>query len=314
VITAPHTALVVAAAVVLPVLATAGTAHAWCQMTSANVSPTPGDPCPTEGVPLQWEEPCISYAIDGRGSADLPLEVVREEAALSFEAWTLAECPDGERSDMQVRQLDATALCNEAEFNQSGGNVNVLAFVPDWTERELPRTAFALTTVWHDTRTGEILDVDTLVNEELGPYAVCPPGGCDAPGASRPPVDLRNVLTHEAGHFFGLAHTEIPLESLEIDEWPTMAPSANPGDTFMRTLVQDDVDGFCSVYPPGSMTAACDFDPIGGLDLDCESGSDGGGGRCSILGPPGPTGTPGMAGVAFLSWLALSLLRARRAR
>jgi hypothetical protein len=307
--------LPILAALLVAAAAMPSPARAWCQMTSANVAPIPGDPCPTEGVPLQWDRPCMSYAIDGRGSTDLDLEVVRGEAALSFAQWTQTTCPGGQPSDMQVLQLAEPAWCRYEEFNRSGGNVNVVAFVDDWSERDLPRTAYALTTVWHDTRTGEILDADMLINEELGPYAVCPPGGCTSPGASRPPVDLRNVLTHEVGHFFGLAHTDMALDDLPREEWPTMAPSAMPGDTFMRILHDDDVEGFCSIYPPGSMTGECSFEPLGGLTLDCEADTGSGrGGRCEVAAAPGAPQRAAHAGAGAGLLLLLALTATRRAR
>ncbi|MFW6050591.1 MAG: matrixin family metalloprotease [Myxococcota bacterium] len=305
----------VASAASALVLLGAQPAAAWCQMTSEAGYTPPGEPCATEGVPLAWERRCISYALDAEGSLDLDLETVRQEAETAFAAWTGAACPGGGTVDIEVAQLDQTATCDQDEFNSNGGNVNVIAFVRDWEERELEGVdrIFALTTVWHDTSSGEILDVDMLVNEQQGPYAVCPEAGCTSSG--RTPVDLRNVLTHEAGHFFGIGHTDVEISS-EIDEedWPTMTTTAARGVTFMRTLADDDVDALCSVYPPGSLPGSCAdeeaFAPIGGYDLDCTD--DGGGGRCSVAGVPGrPAGAP--AGLLLGFALITALRRARRA-
>lgn len=285
-------------------------AEAWCQMTTSDPAPTPGDPCPSEGVPLAWERSCISYALDEAGSSDLELGTVRTEAERSFSTWTTATCPGGGTPPLEVRQLAPTADCDRDEFNPESGNVNVIAFVDDWEERGLEGAdrIFALTTVWHDRDTGEVLDVDMLVNEEQGPYAICPSQGCDGRD-----VDLRNVLTHEIGHFFGMAHTDVELSSLPQEEWPTMAATSPRGATFMQTLEDDDVDGFCSIYPPGSMSGPCeteeDFAPLGGYDLNC---ADDGGGRCGVAGAPG---TPGGAGWAWgLSLLAAVLVRRRMGR
>lgn len=298
---------------VLAVVAACGTllttqpAEAWCQMTTSDPAPTPGDPCPSEGVPLAWERSCISYALDEKGSADLDLEVVRTEAERSFSSWMTIACPDGGAPPLEVRQLAPAAQCDRDEFNPEDGNVNVIAFVDDWEERGLEGAdrIFALTTVWHARDTGEILDVDMLVNEEQGPYAICPSTGC-----SGRQVDLRNVLTHEIGHFFGMAHTDVDLSSLPMSEWPTMAATSPRGATFMQTLEDDDVDGFCSMYPPGSLPNICeteeDFAPLGGYDLNCAD--DGNGGRCGVAAGPGFPATPGW------SWglLLLTALLVRR--
>jgi hypothetical protein len=63
--------------------------------------------------------------------------------------------------------------------------------------------------------------------------------------------DLQNTLTHEAGHFLGLAHpcgsgtgTACTPELRPV----TMYPTASPRETKKRTLDADDVEGACAVY------------------------------------------------------------------
>ena len=48
-----------------------------------------------------------------------------------------------------------------------------------------------------------------------------------------------------------------------------MDPQSARGDIFKRILRTDDVEGICTIYPPGTMGGECDFTPRGGLDLDC---------------------------------------------
>ena len=132
-----------------------------------------------------------------------------------------------------------------------------MLFVSDWSERGNDPNAFGLTAVWHDTRTGEILDADMELNETLGPFGICPVG------ASCEVVDIQNVVTHEAGHFFGLGHSR--------ERFASMYGSSRRGETIKRTLKADDVEGFCATYPPGSLPDACDFAPRGGLTRACWS-------------------------------------------
>ncbi len=98
------------------------------------------------------------------------------------------------------------------------------------------------------------------------------PDGCEL----EENIDLRNVITHEAGHFFGLGHTQ-------NDTTATMFAVAPPGEIDKRTLSTDDIEGMCAIYPPTSAGGNCDYDPAGGFSPEC-----GGGGGCSCsLSPHG---------------------------
>ncbi len=126
----------------------------------------------------------------------------------------------------------------------------------------------ALTTVSYDDTRGEIVDADIELNAWAG-AGPSPPGysftcvdppapTCSAPGdAGCIAIDVQNTVTHEAGHVFGLAHTQsqycVPYVSL--DSAATMCASASIGETAKRTLAQDDVDGICAIYPAGRPTS-----------------------------------------------------------
>ena len=199
---------------------------------------------------------------------------------------------------MAIDLLEDEAMCTEPVYRDNGANANTLMFVADWGDRMYDPAAFAVTTVWHRKTTGEILDVDIEVNEERGPYGVCPPEGC----RDMRTVDLENVLTHELGHYFGLAH------STEIDA--TMFASAVAGEVLKRDLHEDDVACACEIYPPGSPTAVCDPAPRGGLRLDCQMG-------CQAAPvphehtPSWPWLTAALVALAYVSWKLSS--RASRA-
>ena len=65
--------------------------------------------------------------------------------------------------------------------------------------------AYGLTLVWHDPQSGEILDADIQINLHRGLGTIT---ACQEQCAGEHDVDLQNVLTHEAGHFLGLAHSQ----------------------------------------------------------------------------------------------------------
>jgi hypothetical protein len=90
-------------------------------------------------------------------------------------------------------------------------------------------------------RHGRIFEAKTEVNATLSlTTEEPPPAGSEA-------FDLRIILTHEAGHFLGLAHA---TETTSI-----MYAYYQAGAT---VLTPDDVSGICTIYPPsGPSSGAC---------------------------------------------------------
>lgn len=253
--------------VCLAVALAPASAAAWCQMRSQSPPQVGPTTCVQEGVPLAWRRRCIGYGVDMRGSESLDVDVVQDVVFRSFLNWLSVPCIGGDSIDLDVRPFERNSVCSLAEFNGASRNVNTVAFVQDWESRTdssgapYDPNAIAVTTVWFDTGSGEIVDADMLLNEDFGPYLDCPDSGCPTQGTV--PTDLESIVTHEAGHFFGIAHSEV------IDA--TMWFDYTPGSVDKRDLHIDDVTAICSIYPPNSLPESCSFEPRGGLDLECET-------------------------------------------
>lgn len=267
-------------------------AHAFCRMTTVASDPN-GLGCTSEGVPLSWRRPCIEYAVDMRGSVDVDLETLEQTLAASFATWQAASCDSGPIG-FEFRAASELAACREAAFDSEGGNVNVVAFVPDLDEGPV----LALTTVWYSTRTGEIFDADILVNETQGPFGVCPPEGC---AGSERPHDLQNLFTHEIGHFLGLAHS--------ADSKATMFATSIPGEVRKRSLSPDDQSGICAIYEEAPLPSQCDFRPRGGRDLSCEDPASGCG--CAVAPRSAAPAPWPLFGLVLVSMLTTLLRRVR---
>jgi hypothetical protein len=97
-------------------------------------------------------------------------------------------------------------------------------------------------------------------------------------------IDLQSVVTHEAGHFLGLAHPPVPEA--------TMYATMPVGETKKRTLYSDDVSGVCTIYPAGAAAVTC---PAQNLSSCLGSiGGDGKKGGCQSAAGLGPLAVFGL--------------------
>ena len=316
------------AALVLALVASfsADRASAYCRMTTDGSSQIGDAPCPTEGAPLYWKNPCLTYAIDERGSEWMTDDAVLIAVDQSFASWQDVDCDSREAQlnpanppNLIFKGLQQPSTCQRAEFN-STGNVNTIAFLDPFQDpcRDVAYSAFAfaVTIVWHNLSTGEILDADMMINDTLatgrsagGPYANCPPLGC--PAGNPGEADLASIVTHEIGHFIGIGHSDL--------EEATMFASASRESVEKRTLATDDINAVCDIYPPGSLNDECNAVPMGGLELNCETDAAGNPIVCDDPGSSSgcsATRTPADAPWAALlaALLGLTVLRRRSDR
>jgi hypothetical protein len=160
--------------------------------------------------------------------------------------------------------------------------------------------------VTFDPTTGEIFDADMEINSHDQTVTVS--GPLPANG-----YDFESIVTHETGHFLGMAHSG--------DARATMFAHYQPGTTAMRNLSSDDVTGICSVYPPNGTRATstgnalpegvCDPTPRHGFSTQCGDTSKQGCLHSSIGGPaPGD----GAAAAAIAALVVARVARRRRAR
>jgi hypothetical protein len=286
-------------------------AAAFCRTTTvttpADFQPAP-DKCWDQGRPLFWKNACVGYSVQRDGSRQVSYEDAAGMIARAFSKWTSASCPtDGtanSRASIDVRDL-GPAECKLVQYNQDSPNQHLIVFRDDnWPHNDVNNT-LALTTVTFNPDTGEIYDADMEINTYQQSVTLGDPVAPDG-------YDFESIVTHETGHFLGLAHSG--------DAHATMFARYLPGSTVMRYLTNDDVAGICTVYPPDGVRAtsgagvpedACDPTPRHGLSGACGSGAATS--ACSRSTVARTTGGQGALPVAVAGG-AVVLLRRRRSR
>ncbi len=213
--------------------------------------------CYTSGMPLFWPNSCVSFDVQQDGSKKLGIsaDTLDAIATKAFAQWMNADCGGGLHPSIKVMDMGPIA-CAKPEYNKDQPNANVITFHDDTWEYTNTVDTLALTTVFFDGDTGEIYDANIEINSNQYDFADGDMGGAA--------LDLNAVLTHEAGHFLGLSHTDLATA--------TMFGSYNED---MTTLEQDDEDGICASLPPARTTASDSCTPRHGFSGDCGSPSKG---------------------------------------
>ena len=250
-------------------------ADAFCRTTTCDSSkescgPPAGSVCTIQGMPIAWPSLCVSYSLQKDGSPRIPFDTFKVVTERSNGTWTAADCGGGKGPTITLQE-GATVTCDQPEYNQHAGNANiVMVRNDDWPYPNGSHT-LALTTVTFNTQNAQIYDVDMEVN-----------GVQVNVTASDDMIDydLQSILTHEAGHFLGLAHSDDPTA--------TMYASYQRGTIGLRSLEADDVEGICAVYgQERAVGGTCDATPRHGFKESCgdvpASGEGAGaGGGCAM--------------------------------
>jgi len=270
---------------------------------------------------VYWRNLCVGYSLQRDASNQVTLAQATQVAAQAFAAWSGVTCGAGGASIAAVDE--GPVDCALVQYNEDQPNQHVIVFRDDaWPYSDSSNT-LGLTTVTFDVTDGEIFDADMEINSHDYTLVVDGSGDGDAGG-----YDLLSILTHEAGHFLGLAHS--------TDVSAMMYAHYESGAT---TLTADDVAGVCAVDPPdGTRTTssgtiageACDPTPRHGFSTACAWAASGDGGgdppgtgastgatksSCAVAGPGRPGGIdPAPGGLIGLGLLVRRLRRRARRR
>ena len=252
-----------AAAALLVGGAAARPAAAYCRTTTCPLCDFDDNGCPT-GIPISWPTSCVSYSMQYKASKTFDLSTATSVMETAFSVWEQADC-EGMPPAIHVDHRFGTASCTLHEYNQTDSNANIIMFRDDVWPYEGATNVLGLTTVTYSRKTGTIFDVDMEINttQHLSVGDPVPPTA----------YDLQSIVTHEAGHFLGLTHSNVRAA--------TMYAQYNAGMQTFRDLDGDDQEGICAVFPPAA-PAQCDANPRQGFSPECGIFPSGEGGVCTV--------------------------------
>jgi hypothetical protein len=289
----------------LVTLALGGRAHGFVRTLNA------------ENTAVYWQETCPTVTIylnkfeHSNANAGMSVDAIVKSITAAAHTWSsdAVTCPDGSSPFLEIVPTLAPATATPPPAMDDGRN-SIIFRTDLWSKSGEPApmgvpydsSGLAVTTVTSEPD-GHIVDVDIEINAvassgfqwiNLDPGVVVPgTGNGDAHTAQL--FDLQNALTHEFGHFIGLAHTCFtPAEPGEnIDGFGHMRPVDDQGnkvpdcpsasepdvevpakvsdsvmffsadnflDTSKRVLSPDDVSAVCAVNTPVRFHKVCPLD------------------------------------------------------
>jgi hypothetical protein len=276
-------------------------ARAFCRTTTCDkCMQAPGE-CVTEGIPLFWPVTCMSYSLQQDASKRVGYDEVAAATDTAFQTWGNVTCPSGVAPTLQFLNMGPVE-CDKHEYNDQsksyGGNANIIIFRDEGFDPSA-MNQLAITTVTFNVNTGEIYDADIEV-DSAKPISTSTP----VPALQ---FDLQSILTHEIGHFLGLAHSNMPCSG--GPECATMDATYRTGSDDFRSLEPDDIAGICEVYPPNRQAIDNGCQPRHGFSGECGVAKHKG---CCTTAPGGASTGGGEAAFALLLGVGLWIARVRR--
>jgi hypothetical protein len=238
--------LLVGAAAALAILAHAPLAAAFCRTTTCD--PNAGDSCREnstgcirDGVPLRWKTSPIVYRFYEGGSTKLEDEPMRKAIRRAFDTWSNVQCQAG-RTSLRFREGDDILEDKPVGEKQGPDNFGIYFRDKEWPHDDADES-IALTNQIYGKVTGTIEYADIEVNTHGTKFELT--------DENRDGTDLQAVMTHEVGHYIGLAHSN-DADSIMVARYCQAGNDrCKGGIDKARDLAEDDEIAVCSGYPPG---------------------------------------------------------------
>ena len=238
------------------ILSAASTAAAFCRTTTckdANCS-VDANGCPSSGKPITWSRPMpLTFRFQARGTTLLVNEEARAAVRAAFFRWTDVICDGGRTSLRFVEGEDLVAdkpLTERGDETASVSPFGIYFRDTGWPHQESNGDGtLALTTLQFGQDSGRLVYADIEINT----------GGTDplVTGETAVGIDLQLVVTHEVGHYIGLAHSAA-TNSVMNAELCANSDRCQRDKVAARRLADDDRAAVCALYPPGATNGGAD--------------------------------------------------------
>jgi hypothetical protein len=281
----------ICAALGLAVVVHAGPASAYCRSTACEPSVEncvkDDKGCPRSGPPLSWKALPLPYRFHAGGTDKLDMDKVREATRRAFDAWSNVTC-NGKRTSLRFEEgADIPGTQPLSGPNKARVSFGIYFRDTDWPYDD-GEESLALTNQTYGKTNGFIdysaIEVNTttrqyrLTDEEQG-------------------IDFQAVLTHEVGHYIGLAHSAVD-GSIMAPSYCQSSDRCNGSTDQARALADDDILAVCALYPPSG---------IAGVSND-----DGSSTSCSVNRRVDDPASPVLPVASFAGLAALMIARARK--
>lgn len=249
----------------LAILTASGRAEAYCRTTTASCTPDEEDcfdenGCPRKGVPLTWKALPLSYRFYAGGSSKIDDQsLMRKVIRNAFQAWTNATCDNkgGRKTSLTFTEGSDVSqdkpLDNATDHQPPFG----IYFRDDTWPHEQADETLALTNQKFGETSGTITYADIEVNTAQNEFALLD---------IDPGIDLQSVVTHEVGHYIGLAHSQVS-DSIMAPSYCQNGDKCSTSKDISRALGDDDVKAVCALYPPDGIAGVVTPAEPGGCDV-----------------------------------------------
>ncbi|MCW5832270.1 MAG: matrixin family metalloprotease [Labilithrix sp.] len=227
-------------------------ASAFCRTTTCDPN-NPDDECRRnengcvrDGVPIKWSELPIVYRFHGDVSSKLDPSGARTAVRNAFDAWENVECARG-RTSLRFREGSDIKRNKPLGKKEAADKFGIFFRDDEWPHDDAEES-LALTTQIYGKTSGTIDYADIEINTADTDFRLS-----DDEGSTK--IDLQAVVTHEVGHYIGLAHSNDP-DSIMVARYCASADRCGQSTDVARGLSEDDRRAVCTVYPPSSGAAA----------------------------------------------------------
>jgi len=220
-------------------------AQAFCRTTTCDTTrqdcSVDENGCARAGTPLTWRALPIAYRFHARSSEKLDRDAVREAVRSAFQRWSDVTCAKGQRTSLRFREGEDIDEDRPMDPAAKGADHLGIFFRDDgFKASSSPDHTLALTTHTFGLVNGKVDYADIEVNTSVATFAT---------SEAEPGIDLQAVITHEVGHYIGLAHSLVP-ESIMVHDYCQSAIRCGNSKSDARKLSDDDRFAVCALFPP----------------------------------------------------------------